>query len=407
MTPQVYLLATLDTKGHEIAFVRDRLVALGVACQVVDTSCIGAPTIAADVSRDDVFRAAGVSLEAMQQQADRGLAVARAGEGAAALISRWHGEGRVAGVLGIGGGAGTSIGAAAMRALPLGVPKVMLSTLAAGDVRAFVGQKDIVMIHSVVDILGLNRISRTVLAEAAHAMAGMVLFRQDVAADDRPLVAVTMFGVTTPAVEHAKGALEAAGFEVLVFHATGAGGQTMESLAREDALAGVLDLTTTELADELVGGVLSAGPARLTAAGERGIPQVVSVGATDMVNFWAVDTVPERFQSRKLHRHNPNVTLMRTTADENRLIGQQIGRKLAAARGPVVIMLPAKGVSAIDGQGQPFDDPAARRSLFDAIRGTCGSVPVVELDLHINDREFATAAADKLIELIGRRAVVR
>jgi len=280
----------------------------------------------------------------------------------------------------------------------------MVSTLASGDVRAFVGAKDIVMLNSVVDILGLNRISRTVLAEAAHAMAGMVRFRTETAtAADRPLVAATMFGVTTPCVERARQVLEDAGCEVLVFHAVGTGGQAMESLVREGMLAGVLDITTTELADELVGGVLSAGPTRLTAAAEAGVPQVVSVGATDMVNFWAMDTVPPQFRQRRLHRHNANVTLMRTTPEENARIGEDLGRKVAQARGPAVIVLPRRGVSAIDRCGQPFDDPDARRALFAAIRRTCGTVPVIETDQHLNDPEFAEAAALKLLELMRRR----
>jgi uncharacterized protein (UPF0261 family) len=303
--------------------------------------------------------------------------------------------------LAIGGGAGTSIGTAAMRALPLGVPKVMLSTLASGDVRAFVGDKDVVMINSIVDILGLNRISRAVLAEAAHAMAGMVKFAADTAdAEDKPLVAATMFGVTTPCVQRAREVLEAAGYEVLVFHATGTGGQAMESLVREGLIAGVLDITTTELADELVGGVLSAGPNRLSAAAETATPQVVSVGATDMVNFWAIDTVPPQFAQRNLYKHNDNITLMRTTVEENARIGEFLARQVAKTKGPAVVMLPRQGVSAIDRDGGPFDDPAARQSLFDAVRHNLGEVPLVELDHHINDPAFAEAAAEKLIELM-------
>jgi uncharacterized protein (UPF0261 family) len=290
-----------------------------------------------------------------------------------------------------------------MQALPLGVPKVMLSTLASGDVRGFVGVKDIVMINSIVDISGLNRISRTVLAEAAHAMAGMVRFRAEQApVSARPLVAATMFGVTTPCVERARHALEQAGYEVLVFHATGTGGQAMESLVRDGLIAGVLDITTTELADELVGGVLSAGPDRLTAAGAKAIPQVVSVGATDMVNFRALDTVPSQFRSRKLYRHNANVTLMRTTPEECTRIGRDLARKVALAKGPTAVMLPLGGVSAIDRQGQPFDDPAARQALFAAVREGCGSAQLIDMDCHINDPEFADAAAHKLMELMAQ-----
>ena len=243
-------------------------------------------------------------------------------------------------------------------------------------------------------------VSRVVLARAAQAMAGMVKGRIPAGDGDRPLVAASMFGVTTPCVERARAVLEEAGCEVLVFHATGAGGRTLERLARDGLLAGVLDLTTTELADELVGGVLSAGADRLTAAGERGIPQVVSVGALDMVNFHGIDTVPERCRGRKLHRHHEHVTLMRTTADENAKLGAEIGRKLSAARGKVTVVLPRGGVSAIDREGQPFDDPAARRALFAAIRENSSGPRLVELDAHINDPAFAERAAQEMLALL-------
>ena len=295
---RVYVLATLDTKGLEAAFVRDQLLAQDLSVALVDTGCLGTAQVDADVTRQEVYRAAGSSLLELQQQADRGQAVSLAARGATALVERAYRAGELSGVLGLGGSAGTTIGTAAMRALPLGVPKVMVSTLASGDVRAFVGVRDIVMINSVVDILGLNRISRSVLGQAAWAMAGMVKFARPVAEpSERPLVAATMFGVTTPCIQRAREVLEQAGYEVLVFHATGTGGQAMEGLIDDGLIAGVLDLTTTELADQLVGGVLSAGPDRLTAAGRRGIPQVVSVGATDMVNFWALPTVPAKFRA--------------------------------------------------------------------------------------------------------------
>ena len=402
----VYLLATLDTKGNEIAFIRDRLAALGVESVVVDVGCLGTAAIQADIARDEVFSAAGTSLADMQRQGDRGVAISAAARGATSIVGARFAEGNVAGVLAIGGSAGTSIGTAVMRALPLGVPKLMVSTLASGDVRAFVADKDILMLNSVVDILGINRISRTVLSTAAHAMAGMVQHRWDIAdSADRPLVAATMFGVTTPCVEAAREILTAAGYEVLVFHATGTGGQAMESLIREGLIAGVLDITTTELADELVGGVLSAGPDRLTAAAAGGIPQVVSVGATDMVNFWALDTVPAEFRDRQLHKHNDNVTLMRTTAAECQAIGAMIGSKLADTPETTAIILPLRGVSALDRVGEAFADPAARGALFAAIRENCGDVDIVEVDQHINDPEFAAAAANKLIEMMKSKEV--
>ncbi len=285
-TPAVYILATLDTKGHEAAYLRDRLAAHGVATRLVDAGCLAAPQVQADIARAELFAAGDVPLAALVAAKDRGRSVSAAAAAASALIKAHHARGLVAGVIALGGSAGTTIGTAAMRALPLGVPKVMASTLASGQVRHYVGDKDIFMLNSIVDISGLNRISRLVFDEAARAMAGMVRFTPDTTATgDRPLVAATMFGVTTPCVERARAVLNDAGYEVLVFHATGSGGQAMESLIREGLIAGVLDITTTELADELVGGFLTAGPTRLTAASECGVPQVVSVGATDMVNF--------------------------------------------------------------------------------------------------------------------------
>jgi uncharacterized protein (UPF0261 family) len=395
----VYLLATLDTKGPEAAFVRDQLRALEVPVLLVDTGCMGAPTVEADIPREKVYDAAG-----MKALGDRGKAIVAAAEGAARLVREAHARGELAGVLGLGGSAGTNIGTTAMRALPIGVPKVMVSALASGQVRQYVGDKDVLMLNSVVDILGINRISRMILTEAAQAMAGMAALPTTASAGaDKPLVTATMFGVTTPCVMRAKKTLEEAGYEVLVFAATGNGGQAMESLIAEGLIAGVLDITTTELADELVGGFLTAGPARLTAAGKAGIPQLVSVGATDMVNFYAPDSVPAKFKGRKFYPHNPQVTLMRTTPEENARIGADLGRKVSEAKGPKSILLPRKGVSAIDREGQPFDDPAARAALYGAIRETATGVEIVELDHHINDPEFADAAARKLLDLMKSR----
>ncbi len=403
----VYILATLDTKGPEAAYARDLIVACGASAQLVDVGCLGPPAVIPDVARDEVYAAAGQDARALAAGGDRGRAVSAAAESAEAWIRRAHADGRVGGVLAIGGSAGTTIGTAAMRALPLGVPKVMASTLASGQVRHYVGDKDILMLNTVVDLSGLNRITRRVLAQAARAVAGMVLFgdrmgpgAQDVEAGDRPLVAATMFGVTTPCVEEARKLLESQGYEVLVFHATGNGGQAMESLIDEGLIAGVLDITTTELADELVGGVLSAGPERLTAASRAGIPQVVSPGATDMVNFHARQTVPDRFGDRNFYQHNPNVTLMRTTVEECAAIGAEMGRKLSAAKGPAAVFVPSAGVSAIDRAGQPFDDPVARHALVAALRAAAPALEIHQLECHINDTAFAQAAARRLVEMI-------
>lgn len=395
----VFLLAALDTKAAEAEFVSQQLRELGADCVLVDVS--GRPSgHQADVSRDAIFAAAGADAATLTA-ADRGQAVDAAAVGAARLVAERFARGELTAVMALGGSAGTTIGTAAMRALPLGVPKLMVSTLASGQVRQYVGDKDILMLNAVVDLAGLNRISRTVLATAARAMAGMVKRPASPGSEnDRPLIAATMFGVTTPCIMHAREILKRVGYEVLVFHATGSGGRAMESLIRDGLIAGVLDLTTTELADELVGGFLSAGPERLTAAGEMGVPQVVSVGATDMVNFYAMQSVPPEFSHRQLHAHNASVTLMRTTPAENMRIGHEIGRKLAAGRGPAVVLLPARGVSALDAEDQPFCDPAARRALFDAVRQSAGSIPVVELDCHINDRQFAEAAVEHLLRMM-------
>jgi uncharacterized protein (UPF0261 family) len=401
--PSVHLIATLDTKGTEATYIRDLLTSWNIAVTLVDAGSLGAPAAAADIPRERVFAFAGTTAGTVRARGDRGEAVTLAAEGAARLVREAFARGEVSGVLGIGGSAGTTIATTAMKALPLGVPKVMLSTLASGMVRQFVGDKDVFMLNAVVDIAGINRVSRQVLSQAARAMAGLVTFPAP-APDptDKPLVAATMFGVTTPCVERARAVLEEAGCEVLVFHATGNGGQAMESLVRDGLIAGVLDITTTELADEHVGGFLSAGPARLTAAAAAGIPQVVSTGALDMVNFYAPESIPAQFSGRTFYRHNPNVTLMRTTVEENAQIGAGIARKLSAAQGPVSVLLPARGVSAIDRAGQPFDDPTARRALHDAIRAGLQGVAVVELDAHINDTEFAETAARKLLEMMER-----
>jgi uncharacterized protein (UPF0261 family) len=404
----VALIGTLDTKGTELQFVRDALQALGVKSLVIDAGVQGPPRMQPDITRDELFAAAGTSLAQVREANDRGQAVEAAARGAARLLADLYGQGKIEGILGLGGSAGTTIGTAAMRALPFGVPKLMVSTLASGQVRQYVGVRDILMMHSVVDISGLNRISRTVLANAAHALAGMVANRpaSEAARSEKRLIAATMFGVTTPCVEASRQALEASGFEVLVFHATGTGGMTMESFILDGLICGVLDITTTELADELVGGILSAGSDRLTAAGRRGVPQVLSVGALDMVNFGPRDTVPAQFRERQFYQHNANVTLMRTTPDENARLGCKIAEKAGAATGPTAILLPLRGVSAIDKESQPFWWPAADAALFDAIRRhTPPHVRVVEVDAHINDSVFAETATGtllKLLELLSR-----
>lgn len=412
----IALLGTLDTKGAEIAFVRDRVQALGFETLVIDAGSLDAPAFAPEIARERVFQAAGAKASAVRGKADRGEAVRLAAEGAAGLIKELYDRGEIEAVLALGGSAGTTIGTAAMRALPFGVPKVMVSTLASGQTRPYVQESDIMLIPAVADIAGLNRITRTVLSNACAAVTGMVAARRienrSAAADApgrRPLIAATMFGVTTPCVSRAREILEEAGYEVVVFHATGVGGAAMEKLIAEGAgaVAGVLDLTTTELADEVVGGTLSAGPTRLSAAALAGIPQVVSVGALDMVNFGPRASVPERFAGRLFHVHNPNVTLMRTTADECSSIGAMIARNLAACRGPAAVLLPLFGISALDKPGAAFYDPVADSALFDAMeRGLARrpEIDIVKLNCHINDRSFAEEAARRLVRFMRANA---
>jgi uncharacterized protein (UPF0261 family) len=390
--PTVVLLGTLDTKGAEYAFLRDRLREHGVDVLLVDAG-VNEPTVEPDIARGEL--ASGVEF------GDRGTAVGAMAEGAERVVLRLHAEGRLDGILALGGSGGSSIATRAMRALPVGVPKLMVSTVASGDTRPYVGAVDVTMMYSVVDIAGVNRVSARIMANAAGAIAGMV-GAQVPALAEKPLIGASMFGVTTPCVTRARERLEELGYEVLVFHATGAGGQSMEALVRGGFLAGVLDATTTELADELVGGVLSAGPDRLEAAGAVGLPQVVSLGALDMVNFGPRESVPPQFEGRNLYVHNPTVTLMRTTPDECAELGRTIGRKLSAATGPTVLFVPLKGISMIAVEGQPFHDADADAALLAGLHETLdGSVEVHELETDVNDPEFADAMANRLHELVS------
>lgn len=395
MAKTIALLGALDTKGTEYAFVRQCIEGRGHRTLVIDVGVLEPAGLAADVPRDEVAHAGGADLAQLIARRDRGEAVAAMARGAAAIVSRLYAENRFDGILALGGGGGTSVACAAMRALPLGVPKVMVSTVAGSDVSGYVGVKDIVMIPSIVDVSGINRISREIFARAAGAVIGMVESIVP-AGDDKPLVVASMFGNTTPCVEAAKKRLEQAGYEVLVFHATGAGGRTMESLVESGLISGVLDVTTTEWADELVGGVLAAGPHRLEAAARRGVPAVIAPGCLDMVNFWTV--YPERFQGRRFYQHNPNITLMRTTPGENCRLGEIIAEKVNMSKGPVTVFLPLKGVSMIDSPGGPFWWPEADTALFMSLKANLRpDIPVVELDCNINDPEFAQACAEGLL----------
>ncbi len=398
MAKTVCIVGTMDTKGVEFSFIKSQIESTGVSTCVINTGILGEPQLTPDVSADEVAQAGGSSLQALRDEGDRGNSVAVMAEGAATLVAEKQAAGEIDGIISLGGSAGTTIGTTAMQAVPVGVPKIMVSTLASGDTSPYVQSKDICMMYSVVDIAGINRLSRQILANAAGAIVGMVNAEAPAATADKPLIAATMFGVTTPCVTKAREILEAAGYEVLVFHATGTGGQAMEDLVKGGFLAGVLDVTTTELADELVGGILSAGPDRLEAAGASGLPQVVAPGALDMVNFGPPDTVPEAFSDRLFYQHNPTVTLMRTTAEETAELGRIMARKLSEAQGPTTVIIPKQGISAIDKTGQPFDAPEARTAWSENLKAHIGdNVTIIEMDAHINDDEFATKLVETLL----------
>ena len=406
----VALVGTLDTKGADFAFLAGRLRAAGAQVIVIDTGTGEPDGLTPDIDGEAVAAAAGTTRAELRAAADRGRAVTAMGRGAAVVVADLVAQGRVGGVLAAGGSGGSSIAARVMAGLPVGLPKLLVSTMASGDVSPYVGAKDVCIMYSVTDVAGINRISRLVLGNAAAAMAGMVAAQAaqgpSADADDRPLIAASMFGVTTPAVETARARLAELGYEVLVFHATGAGGRALEALAEARLVSGVLDLTTTELADDLVGGVLSAGPDRLTAAGAAGVPQVIAPGALDMVNFGPPATVPGQFSGRLFFEHNPTVTLMRTTREEMAELGARIGRKAAAATGPAEVFWPERGISALDSDGQPFWDPAADAACLAALdRALTPAGRVLRrVDAHINDPRFATLMADRLHQMITEGA---
>lgn len=399
MKKTVLLIGTLDTKGQEYAFVKSLIEARGHRVIVMDAGIFEA-TVPADISAHEVARAAAEELINLREKQDRGHAMSVMKRGLEILTRELFSQGSIQAVLGLGGSGGTFLATAAMRTLAVGVPKLMVSTLAAGDVAAYIGSKDITMMHSVVDIAGINRLSSQILSNAVGMICG-ALEQSSRQVASKPLIAATMFGVTTPCVTKVRERLEQAGYEVLVFHATGSGGRAMEDLIKDGFIAAVADITTTECCDELFGGVLSAGSDRLEAAGKLGIPQVVSVGALDMVNFWALDSVPEAFRKRRLYKHNDNVTLMRTNPEENRLLGSIIAAKLNQAKGPTTLVLPLKGVSMIDAEGQPFYAPEANQALFNSLKSQLSDkVKLIEIDAHINDDRFAEALSQEVLRLL-------
>ncbi|MGD8585817.1 MAG: Tm-1-like ATP-binding domain-containing protein [Chloroflexota bacterium] len=403
MAKTIVVVGALDTKGQEFAFVKAAIEARGHRALVINTGVIGEPPFKPDISAAEVAEAGGATLQALRDQSDRGKAIGVMTQGAATVVTALYEQGRVDGILGMGGSAGTIVGTSAMRALPVGLPKVMVTTLAGSDTGPYVGSKDVVMFPSVVDVSGVNRISARIYANAVGAVVGMVETAAPQIAE-KPLIAASMFGNTTQLVDRCREILESKGYEVLVFHATGAGGKTMESLIADGFFAASLDVTTTEWADEVVGGVLSAGPTRLDAAGQTGIPQVIVPGCLDMANFWARETVPEKYEHRLFYEWNPNVTLMRTTPQENEEMGRILAEKANAASGPVAFFLPKQGVSILDSPGNEFWWPEADQALFDAIkRHVRADIPVYELNNNINDDAFAEAVTAQLLAFLEKK----
>ncbi len=401
MPKPIVLVGALDTKGSEFQFVRNLILGHGLESLTVDFGVMGDPPFAPEISAAEVAQAGGHPLEELREKADKTLAMRTMSAGLTKVVADLYATGRLGGILGMGGGGGTSIATAAMRGLPTGVPKIMVSTVAAGDIAPFVGSRDITMMPSVVDVAGLNSISRRIYANAAAAISGMVQQEVLPVGEERPLITASMFGNTTPCVTHARELLEARGYEVLVFHATGTGGRTMEALIADGYITANLDLTTTELADEVCGGVLSASPDRMLAAARAGVPTILAPGCVDMANFRARADMPRAYQARLLYEWNPNVTLMRTNVEENRIIGGMIARAANASTAPVAVLVPLGGVSQLDSPGGMFWNPEADGACFDAIRENLNpGIPFIEMAQNINDPAFAEKAVELLLAML-------
>ncbi len=408
MNSTIAILGTFDTKGAEHAFIAEHLKTQGFATLLIDVSSLADPAIVPDVSRTEVLAALDdPETDAILARQDRGECVTLMGRAAAVIVARLESENQIHGIISLGGGGGTAIATTAMRALPLGFPKLMVSTLASGQTAHYVGTSDITMMPAILDVSGINRVSRLIFSNAAGAIAGMVnsaTRRQSTSAplDEKPLIVASMFGNTTECVTEAKRIMEAAGYEVLVFAATGSGGRAMESLIDSGLISGVLDITTTEWADELVGGVLNAGPDRLSATARAKIPAIVVPGCLDMVNFGERDSVPAQFADRNFYVHNEQVTLMRTNAAECTELGRILAEKINAYSAPVTVLIPGGGISVISAPGQPFHNPAADTALFESLKSNLrDDIPVIESEANINDDSFAQLCADALIEKLG------
>ncbi|MEJ6579132.1 MAG: Tm-1-like ATP-binding domain-containing protein [Akkermansiaceae bacterium] len=395
----IAVLGTLDSKGHEHAFVADLIRKKGHHVHLIDLGTGGKPQVEPDVSRFEVAASISLDLQALIDKQDRGECVVAMSKAAPVFLSKLASDGKIDGVISLGGGGGTALGTAAMRALPIGFPKLMVSTLASGNTAHYVGTKDITMMPSIVDVAGLNRISKTIFTRAAGAICGMVeaTLTHDA---DKPIIVASMFGNTTDCINIATKVLEEAGYEVLIFHATGTGGKTMESLIESGMVSGVLDLTTTEWADELLGATLTAGPTRMDAMTKARVPTVVAPGCLDMANYGERETLPPEHENRNIYIHNPQVTLLRTNADECRELGRILAEKANANPAPTAIVIPRKAISIISAEGQPFHDAEADQALFDAIHKHA-RCEVIDLDEEINSEIFAQAAAHKLLSLIN------
>ena len=404
MSKTICIIGAFDTKGEDHAFLRQELLKLGHQVLTINIGVLGTTILfPVDFEATEVLKSVGIDLNQIRAQGDKAAAMKALDQGSPNLVRRLYEQGQFAGIIGMGGSGGSAIIASAMRSLPIGIPKVLVSTVASGDVSFYVRGKDITIIPSIVDVAGLNRISRLIYARAAGAISGMVQNEPPPTGEDRPIITASMFGNTTDCVNACVKSLNEKGFEVLVFHATGAGGRAMETLVADGLVEAVLDITTTEWADELCQGVFSAGPERLDAPGRSGVPHLIVPGCVDMANFGAPSTVPERFRQTKrlFYEWNPSVTLMRTNTEENRQMGAIFAKKANAATGPVAFLIPLRGVSMLDGDGQPFCDREADRAMFDAIKANVKpGIPVIEVDLNINDPAFAAQAVEMMLDLI-------
>ena len=405
MPKTIVIAGALDTKGSEFAFVKDLIKAHDIKTLTIDIGVIGNPGFTPDIDNGEVAKAGGSTIEILRTKKDKTKAMRVMSDGLSVIVNRLYEQGKLNGILSMGGSGGTAVVTAAMRELPVGIPKIMVSTMAGGDVSSFVGTSDIIMVPSVVDVAGINRISRKIYFNAAEAIAGMVKAESPSPVEEKPLIAASMFGNTTKCIDQAIANLNKKGYETVVFHAVGTGGRTMEKLIRNAYFEGVLDLTTTELADEVCGGVLSAGPDRVKAAPNTAIPVVIAPGCVDMANFFGKDTMPEKYKNRNLYEWNPNITLMRTNVEENIKIGQMIATAAnLAKKGKVAVILPLKGVSMLDSKGNPFWDQDVNQACYNAIKDNLRSdIPVVEIDCNINDQEFSDKATELLEKMIKNK----